>query len=281
MTVSRRPPSHAPPRYLAGEVLGERCELLRASYGTQRFERHFHDGYSIGVVTAGANVFGYRGRPVEVPRGSVCLADPGEVHDGGLGGCAWSYLNMHVSAALMRSLAEDVGLGAWPAFAAGQADDPRCAEGLMRWFAASLDEACDPAAREELAVHALTRLILRHAADAPAERAAADDAVACRALEMLHDVHDRPVALDALAAATGASRFRVIRAVAATTGLPPHAYHLQRRVEQAKRLILAGTPLAQAAAATGFADQAHLTRCMRARAGVTPGLLRVPAGRKR
>src|SRR5438132_3357423 len=39
----------------------------------------------------------------------------------------------------------------------------------------------------------------------------------------------------------------------------------------ARRLIARGTPLAEAAAAGGFADQSHMTRIFSAKYGVSPG----------
>ncbi|WP_275431268.1 helix-turn-helix domain-containing protein [Klebsiella pneumoniae] len=39
----------------------------------------------------------------------------------------------------------------------------------------------------------------------------------------------------------------------------------------ARRLIAAGTPLAEAAFAGGFADQSHMTRVFVRRYGVSPG----------
>lgn len=277
MSEARRPGRHqadaSPARHAALDTLGRRCEVLHAAFGAQRLERHYHEGFSIGVVTAGANVFGYRRRRVEVPRGSLCLAEPGEVHDGGLARAAWSYLDVQLPAALMRELAQDVELDGVPAFAAGGVDDPVCAAALARWLRFCLDPQRDAAACEEAAVQALTRLILRHAEGVARRHPAPDERVARLALELLYDTLDAPVALDALAAQAGASRYRVIRAVTAATGLPPHAYHLQLRLARARQLILGGLPIAQAAAAAGFADQAHLTRAMRARAGLTPGLL--------
>jgi AraC family transcriptional regulator len=50
---------------------------------------------------------------------------------------------------------------------------------------------------------------------------------------------------------------------------------LDRRVERARQLLSRGTlPLKAIAAATGFADQAHMTRTLRDRLGITPGQLR-------
>jgi AraC family transcriptional regulator len=49
---------------------------------------------------------------------------------------------------------------------------------------------------------------------------------------------------------------------------------LHRRINRAKRLILAGEPLAQIATACGFDSQSHLTRGFRTATGVTPGQYR-------
>ncbi|WP_449405942.1 helix-turn-helix domain-containing protein [Massilia phosphatilytica] len=51
-----------------------------------------------------------------------------------------------------------------------------------------------------------------------------------------------------------------LRQFAGATGLTPHAYLIQRRIEAARALLARGAALADAAAASGFADQSHMTR---------------------
>ncbi|MGY1840981.1 MULTISPECIES: helix-turn-helix domain-containing protein [unclassified Modestobacter] len=53
-------------------------------------------------------------------------------------------------------------------------------------------------------------------------------------------------------------------------GLPPRRYLTGRRVDRARRLLLAGVPPAEVATAAGFYDQAHLTRHFRRMLGTTP-----------
>ena len=76
--------------------------------------------------------------------------------------------------------------------------------------------------------------------------------------------------LAALAAEAGLSRFQFLRGFARDTGLPPHAYLIQRRLSLARHLIAQGTALADAAAGAGFADQSHMTRAFVRAFGVTP-----------
>ena len=65
------------------------------------------------------------------------------------------------------------------------------------------------------------------------------------------------------------------RAFKRTTGQTPHRWLLERRVEHAKRiLVTSALPLAEIAAACGFADQSHLTRVFSQIVGAGPGAWR-------
>jgi AraC-like DNA-binding protein/mannose-6-phosphate isomerase-like protein (cupin superfamily) len=57
-------------------------------------------------------------------------------------------------------------------------------------------------------------------------------------------------------------------------GMPPHAFWLLEKLNDARRLLRTGEPIAAVAAETGFSDQSHLGRCFRRVFGVTPGRYR-------
>jgi AraC-like DNA-binding protein len=61
------------------------------------------------------------------------------------------------------------------------------------------------------------------------------------------------------------------RVFTAETGMAPHAYHTQVRINRAKELLRKRLPLAEVAARAGFADQSHLHRHFTRRVGITPG----------
>lgn len=62
----------------------------------------------------------------------------------------------------------------------------------------------------------------------------------------------------------------LVRAFSREFGMPPHLYLTGRRVELARRHLLAGLPPAEVAVLAGFYDQSHLTRHFRRMLGVSP-----------
>ena len=87
-------------------------------------------------------------------------------------------------------------------------------------------------------------------------------------------LHER-LTLDEMAAEAGMGAWTFSRRFRQTFGQAPHAYVIDRRIDRAKQLIEQGSlPVKAVASACGFADQAHLTRAMQQRLGVTPGALR-------
>ena len=95
-----------------------------------------------------------------------------------------------------------------------------------------------------------------------------------RVRELVEDHHGN-VSVAQLAHEAGVHRVQLARQFRAHFGIPVTVYARQVRIRTAQRLLLAtDTPLAQVAAHAGFADQAHLTRVLRAALGNTPGRLR-------
>ncbi len=76
------------------------------------------------------------------------------------------------------------------------------------------------------------------------------------------------------------------RAFSASTGVSPHRWLVNRRIERAKALLLGGQALSQIALACGFVDQSHFTRAFSRSEGESPGrwrrrhgnAIRSPAG---
>src|SRR5438128_1788857 len=92
---------------------------------------------------------------------------------------------------------------------------------------------------------------------------------------------DRSVHIADLAARAGLSVHHFGHAFRTSTGVTPRAFIEQRRIARARTLIGdTNQPLADIAAATGFATQSHLTTAFRRATGFTPAAYRRGRGSK-
>lgn len=158
---------------------------------------------------------------------------------------------------------------------AGQAAD----DSVLRHLGAGLDHALDGA---EAATAALVDQICASITVQVAQRYGGlsplppqRGALAPWQLRLARNTFDRrldaAVSLEEIAENCGLSVSHFSRAFRRSTGLAPHRWLMQRRIEVAKDMMLADPmPLAQIAVACGFADQSHFTRTFASMIGLTP-----------
>jgi AraC-like DNA-binding protein len=203
------------------------------------------------------------------------MVNPGEVHDGSPldeRGRAWRMLYFEPS--MLAAVAVELnGVAAREIELTQPAvHDPLLKVLFERLFAVSVEAQTvpDDLVREETMLELLGYLIRTHATTHAHSRLAQSLGPIARARARIDDDPSSPLTLTDLAADTGMSRFQLLRGFAHETGLPPHAYRMQRRVILARQLIARGATLADAAAASGFADQSHMTRAFARLLGITP-----------
>jgi AraC family transcriptional regulator len=96
-----------------------------------------------------------------------------------------------------------------------------------------------------------------------------------RSKEMLAGDLTGAMPLHEIAGACGLSVSHFSRAFHKSTGLAPHAWLLQVRVDSAKAMLRSGdASLSTIARACGFADQSHFARVFTSRVGLSPGAWR-------
>ncbi len=96
-----------------------------------------------------------------------------------------------------------------------------------------------------------------------------------RATEYIAANLSEPITLADIAAASGLSRMHFAAQFRVATGLRPHEFLLQRRIEHAQKLLLTTqTPLVEIALDAGFKTQAHFTTVFARLVGETPNVWR-------
>jgi AraC-like DNA-binding protein len=255
----------------AGHLGG--LELLSARYIDHRFAPHAHDGYAIAVIESGAERYRYRGVEHLAPAGSLALINPDEVHTGSKGDDdGWRYRVFYPEAEQVRAVLDELELpiAGLPALRGSVHRDADLVDGFLCLH--RLLESPSSALEQQTAWRdALLALFRRHARLPDPAMPGREPLAVLRAKDLLRERLAEPPSLEALAAEVNLSPFHFARTFRRATGLPPHAWLKQQRLDQARALLKAGCAPVNVAAQLGFADQSHLTRQFKQAYGVGPG----------
>ena len=259
-------------RYGRNGALGG-VSFLDASFRSFSYALHGHEEYAVGMTLRGVQVFRCgRGSFAGTP-GSVIAINPGEIHDGHAGReSGFSYQMTYVPKDVLAPLLGERGFPVGACFRSALIDDPDLSGRMTAMF--DLLTAPDAPSLEVQTVftETMAHLFIRHASPWPApDRRTRSVNFVQDAMEYLRENVSRDIALEDLASRYGASPYVFLRHFRRVTGIPPHRFLIQCRVEKARALIRTGMDLAETAASVGFCDQSHLNRRFREVYGLTPG----------
>jgi AraC-like DNA-binding protein len=244
----------------------EGIERAEVHLSTLAFEPHRHDTYAIGITTDGVQSFGYRGaRRICLP-GQLHVLHPDELHDGApTDDRGFGYRILYLAPELVRAALDDRALP----FVADPVHDLTPATSRLAAVLREIDEPVDDLARTEIATTVADALVALGGGPA-AQRIPIDLRAAEAARSYLAAHACEPTSAATLERIAGIDRYALARQFRRAFGTSPDRYRTMRRLGRARRLIEHGTPLAEAAAEAGFADQSHLTRQFTRTFGLTP-----------
>ena len=241
-------------------------EVFHARFVRHRYPPHAHRDWTLFVVDEGAIRYDLDRHARGVGARRVTLLPPDVVHDG-----------RPASDRGFRKRVLYVSTDVVPETLVGPAvRDPDLTDAEL-WRATVrlhglLERPGDELAAEELLAFVGERVrahLGRDDARDP-EQPRSGAALAGSLRELLEEHAFGRVTLREAAVAFEVSPATLVRSFRSTFGITPHRYVVGRRVEAARRRLLAGEPPALTAAAVGFHDQAHLTRQFRRHVGTTP-----------
>ncbi|MGB6987223.1 MAG: AraC family transcriptional regulator [Candidatus Aquilonibacter sp.] len=256
-------------RYWRHHDLGE-ATLVEARYGPFTWEKHVHDEQVVVLSERGAS-------EVRTPRGAeiggfgtIWVFAPGEYHHGKVeDGRMWHYRALYLEASTLDAIANQLGTSSGGRLLKpGLHYDPWLARTLLR---AHASDGVDPAAEQVAWNDALSTLFARYGDPRLVPATTGTNRAGIKLARDYIAEHFRDdISVEDLAHLVNLSRYHFIRAFRLECGMPPHAYLNQVRLQQARRLLLAGRTAAEAAAASGFYDQSRLNHLFKRAYGVTP-----------
>ena len=252
----------------------EGLELLSARFIEHSFDPHVHEGYAIAVLEEGAERYRYRGAEHLAAAGSIALLNPGEVHTGSKASeQGWRYRVYYPRAEQFRELLAELELphGSAPMFDGSVHRDAELVALLIQLHRLLESPDSSTLQRQTFWREAMLLLLQRYARVPSTRPAGREPGSVARAKELLAASLVEPPSLEALAAAVNLSPFHFARVFRRATGLPPHAWLKQRRLEQARALLKSGCTPLNVALQLGYADQSHLGRQFKQAYGVAPG----------
>ncbi|WP_188860430.1 AraC family transcriptional regulator [Marinobacterium nitratireducens] len=249
-------------------------DLLHYRYNGAVYSRHVHEGYAIHVIDSGAERFHCMGASHVAGPDDIVLVNPDTVHDGQEADAGCRYRGFYPSPELMISLAQSFEGSGLPWFASPVIRDVPLAQRL-RQLIEVLERSDNRLLCDSAWLGVMGELNRRHGRQRLTSAPPGNERDAVRRVREYLDAysHENPSLAD-LAALCGLSPHYLNRLFQRDVGLPPHAYLVQRRLIQARRLLRAGLAPADAALTAGFSDQSHLNRHFKRALGITPGQYR-------
>ncbi|WP_322921773.1 AraC family transcriptional regulator [Nocardioides renjunii] len=239
-------------------------EVLHAAFTSHAYPKHTHDAWTVLLVDAGGVRYDLDRREHQTAPSRVVLLPPHVAHDGraaGAEGFRKRVLYLDTSQVDVQRLGRAVDRPDWT--------DPSLWAAVDRVHRAVQRPGDELEAETWLAI--VTARLGRHLDRTDAAPARGRAPTLARRLQDLLDAHVVDgISLATASAVLGAGPSHLVRAFGHELGISPHRYLVGRRVDVARRLLLAGTPPGVVAVEAGFHDQAHLTRHFRRTLGVTP-----------
>jgi AraC-like DNA-binding protein len=247
-------------------------EALHARFVEHAYRPHSHPTWTVAVVERGAARFELDATQQRAAMGELFVLEPEAVHTGMAAVPeGWAYKVLYIEPALIHEWDErDAGpprAARWVVFR-----DMALRGALERAHQALAQEPNGGLQVEEAVLGAVAAL-RPHLKPGPPSRTTdrAEHAAVRRARAHLRERWDQKVSLADLAVHAGLSRFELVRRFRDQTGVSPHAYQINLRVDEARRRLAGGMAPAAVAADCGFADQPHLSRVFKRAVGVSPG----------
>lgn len=248
-------------------------ELVHGVSKGSSLPRHFHEELELGVRQGDGWQLNYRGAMHSVPADTLVVTQPGEAHHAHSAShrdC--TFRGLRVSADLLQQVAIEVAGRKikMPFFPVPLVHDRNLNTQIVQVHQV-LEQSTSQLEQQSFIQDFLAQLIVRCAEDPPCLAKLGEERQPINRVQTyIEDHYNREISLEQLAQIANLSSFHLNRSFRKTVGMPPHAYQIQVRILQAKRLLREEWSINKVAAETGFASQSHFGSHFKRLVCVTP-----------
>ncbi|MGE4319433.1 MAG: helix-turn-helix domain-containing protein [Deferribacterales bacterium] len=250
------------------------ARVVTGIFGRHSFPMHSHTDFALCVVENGLQGFTSRTSKAVLHKGCFASVNPGDLHNGyNAGTDGWRQHVLFFTNENTAKFISENNIKKYDfAFSRNTSDNTVIAE-IITEKISSVSSSENLLKKQCLFEEIMALLHYREKIFSPSK--AVKTGSVRRSVEKMSDAPEERHSLDDLAKLSGMSRFHFLRSFRQSTGLTPHAYLTQLRLDKAFRLLIStDMPLSRIAAECGYCDQPHFVRSFKKLWGTTPGSIK-------
>ena len=235
----------------------------------RHYKSHMHETFSIGAIDQGEVIYQIEGEIAKLKPGSLALINPETLHYcNPTESCKRSYYILFLDVDWCLQLQQSLWrLDTFNPVNTVLLEDHSTYQQFINSMELFMDEG-DLLEKEQALVEFIENIFLK-ACEPAAVISEPSLQIEQLKLELSSNL-DIDISMRELAAKLQANPYTLLRQFKAATGITPHAYRLNYRIELARKLLQKGLDLSQVALECGFFDQSHFHRHFKAITTITP-----------
>jgi len=243
--------------------------LLEASFKNKTFSPHFHDKYSIALITSGNHNFTCNKDDFVARPGDIRLINPHDIHV-----CkskTWGYITFTPDSNFVEAFSESCQKELHHITFANPVVRNNKLSQLFIGLNSATKEWQDKLMAENILEELVVNLISSYSnCTIETKDISYSRAKLTQSVEYMKTNFDEQLKLETLANISGLSKYHYLRKFKEEFNMTPHAYLLQIRIQNAKNMLLEDESLSEIALSCGFSDQSHFTRVFNKVYGMSP-----------
>jgi len=244
------------------------CRYSNSSVRT--FKTHLHRTFSVGAVERGQVEYVVSGRKAVLSADALALINPEVLHScNAVGDNGRSYYMLYLDVDWCLQVQRSLwNVDSFVPVEKIRLDDPPLYKHYCSVVEQLMDDNIHLLEKEQLLVELAWQLFKR--ACRPQTKQISTPANIQKLKRILGDSLREDQTMEMLARQLGANPYTLLRQFKASTGVTPHVFRMNCRIEQARRYLQQGMDIGETALECGFFDQSHLHRHFKAMTTVTP-----------